>query len=461
MKEKEGAEIIKKCLWIIAVVLLLANPLAGEDKAEYIIGISKDEGPSTVISLQSLQQAKLKVEVKNKAKADDKVKDGTNVTTVCDPKCAELITIEQSSMPTRDGHAIFTITAKDRAGSQILSFNADGIKTVPVKINVIKPTYTMTVKGTEAGKARDLKIGEDNLIEVEIKEGNAPVTDGVEVQAIIEKDDQRFFKDTISYKAKTKNGIAAFHLTPKDVNATATIGFKLKDSVVDLKVNISRLSFYQAIVEKTVSQLLGYIAILAAIGTVSMGLLEALKWNDFIKGITQGLFFRRYLKTTTADVRAIAENIIEAAYGRCGTLGKKLFYRQSPEEIIKQTKAACNDVIKGLETDKPELQKFIDEACSQNTSVKDQTKEPERRIENLNTYFDAVLVEMNARWKFWNQVAATVISVFIIGYSLAHFYPSVHCLKVFALSFFGGLLAPMAKDFTNSASSIISKLKGA
>lgn len=101
---------IKKLLWIIAVVLLVTNPSAAEDKAEYIIGISKDEGPSTVISLQPLQQVQLKVEVKNKAKTDEKVKDGTKVTTECDLKCAELISIEQSSAPTRDGYAMFTIT---------------------------------------------------------------------------------------------------------------------------------------------------------------------------------------------------------------------------------------------------------------------------------------------------------------------------------------------------------------
>jgi hypothetical protein len=460
LKEKKGAEMIKKLLWIIAVVLLVTNPSAAEDKAEYIIGISKDEGPSTVISLQPLQQVQLKVEVKNKAKTDEKVKDGTKVTTECDLKCAELISIEQSSAPTRDGYAMFTITAYDKAGTQILYFNADGVKRVPVKINVIKPTYTLTIKGAEPGRARDLKIGEDNLIEVEVKEGNAPISDGAEVQAIIRKDEQLFFEGTVINKATTKNGVATFHLTPKDVNGTTTIRFQIQDSFAELKVNISRLSFYQSIVEKTVNQLLGYIAILAAIGTVSMGLLEAFKWNDFIKGKTQGWFLRRHLTTKTAN--AIAENIIAITYGMCDELRKKLFYRQSSENIILQTNEACEQIIKGIETGDA-LKDFIDIACPPTIPIPPPDKEEQekqRRIENLKAYFNAVQLDMNARWKFWNQVAATVISVLIIGLTLLHYYPSVHSVKIFVLSFFGGLLAPMAKDFANSAASIINKLKG-
>lgn len=456
---------IKKLLWIIAVVLLVTNPSAAEDKAEYIIGISKDEGPSTVISLQPLQQVQLKVEVKNKAKTDEKVKDGTKVTTECDLKCAELISIEQSSVPTRDGYAMFTITAHEEAGSHILSFSADGVKSVPVKINVTKPTYTITIKGAEPGKARDLKIGEDNLIEVEVKEGNASITDGAEVQAIIGNDERRFFEGTVINKATTKNGVATFHLTPKDVNGIATIRFQIQNSFAELKVNISRLSFYQSIIEKTVNQLLGYIAILAAIGTVSMGLLEAFKWNDFIKGITQEKFFRRNLIIKTDEEKdkkvtdEIAKNIIEAAYGMCNELRQKLFYRQSSENIILQTNGACDQIIKGIETGEA-LKDFIDKACPPIGSAQDKEEENKRRIENLKAYFDAVLVDMNDRWKFWNQVFATLISVLIIGLTLLHYYPSVHSVKIIVLSFFGGLLAPMAKDFTNSASSIINKLKG-
>lgn len=481
---RDMREIMNKLFYATVGFLLVANVSAAEDQIEYVITIPKSEEPATVISLSPQQPYQMKVVVAKDGKPDEKIANGSSVTATCIQECSGLIDIA-STATTTDGVAIFKIKAKDKVGDQIISFSTPGAKAVTTKINVIKPSYTLSVKGSESGKAQDLKIDEENLVEVEVKDGNKPVADGTEVLATIKNisDQTNFYAPEM--KEKTINGTAKFHIKPikpKDGTGLTVINFRAKDAFAEATFNISRLSFYQAVVEKVISQLLGYIAILAAIGTVSMGILEALKWNDFVKGLTQSWLFRRHLVITEAHssmatrffppavTKDIAEDIIKVSYGRYDSLRKRIFYRQSAEEMIKKTQNACSEIIGNIEKGDA-LKQFTDIACppiqstlpsgaSDDEKKAERTNEETRRQNNLNTYFEAVLTDMNASWKYWNQLAAILISTGLIGYGIYHFSPSEHGQKTFFLAFLGGLLAPMAKDFTNSASTIINKMKG-
>lgn len=443
-----------KALLASIILLLFTNSPLAKTNQDYSISLTKPN--VSTVELEALQQGQIIIKLDNKEnQQDSKLLEDVIVKADCDLNCAELISVKEKSVQAMEGYAIFTITAKDKAGIGIILFDADGARALPVTITVTKPSYTLNVKDTDLSKGRELNILGENIIEVEVKKGTTPIHDGAEAEAIIMKG-QGLFEEPPIQKTTTKSGKAIFRLTPKNEDGTAVIRFQIGDSFTDLKVYMSHPSFYKSIIQKAVSQIFDYAVMLAAIGVVAMALLQLIKWNDFIKGKVQSLFFRRYLPRESRD--AIIEDVIRAAYGRYNELTAKLFFRQEPEEIIAQTKLACEQRINDLEAGDA-LEDFIDKACPMNESAQDKTKEIERRIANIKAYFDAIQIDMAAKWALCNQVTAALISVLIIGISLAFLYQDQSQIKIFALSFFGGLLAPLAKDFSNSIADITSKLK--
>ena len=463
---------------VIAAILLSIICFSALGDENDSITVAKQAESLSTISLQPLEHATIKIKV-------PRIEDGVNVAVDCDQACSDLVRFSSKSGKIRNESVDFSVVAQGKIGSQVITFRIDKAS-YQAKIDVTMPHFSLTVKGAAPdGKPFDLMIDQVNAVSVEVKKGDEPVADGTYVEASVQNahglsDDALSFTDK---EVRTKGGLATFHLKPKVEDGTATVQFKVKDSdsTAELNVKTSSISYYQALVQKVTDQLFGYIAILAAIGTAAFGLLEALKWGDRIKGYVQALLFVEHLKqpqsteavpgiihiwmndkNTDADVEKIETDIIASAYGVFDESRRKIFHRQKIETIVSSTVTACEKVLDGAEMGRQNLLAFINDACPMvpiGTDPDKLKKELDRRKANLKAYFEAVQVDIAARWAGYNQLAAMVLSVIltvIIAWTSGAL--SGYSVETVVLAFVGGLFAPFAKDIKTNAGSLIGKL---
>lgn len=228
-------------------------------------------------------------------------------------------------------------------------------------------------------------------------------------------------------------------------------------------------------IEGISGRVLDYALLLAAVGTITMALVELLKAVSRAR-----LFFqRRMIAAWTGGSPAVESELLTLAAG--GPDNAATLYDQPSGKMMGQIQAAAN-VALDFPTVYPALYGFLTEGSSTVGPVADRDRwktfaarmarelpgpgaertqldvearestQARARLGNLVTRrLDALQTRIEYRWARLNQTVAVVGGAALLYYALSTVAQSSHvpALSRLLLAVFGGLIAPFAKDVVN------------
>jgi hypothetical protein len=242
-------------------------------------------------------------------------------------------------------------------------------------------------------------------------------------------------------------------------------------------INLVDLS---AAIEGVANRILDYALLLAAIGTISMALIE------LIKAVTRGrLIFHRLMVTRWVGGNAqVLNELLALAIG--GSENANAFYDQPTAKMLGQLQAASNVALDfptvypalysflsagsasvGQTTDEARWRSFaprIAQGVPTDPAAKAQFEADSRestqaraRLGNLVTRrLDAFQTRAEYRWARLNQTLAVIVGVLLSYYVLSttQSVQNINSATLVAVSLLGGLVAPFAKDIVTALSGL-------
>lgn len=228
-------------------------------------------------------------------------------------------------------------------------------------------------------------------------------------------------------------------------------------------------------IEGVSGRILDYAMLLAAVGTITMALVELLKAVTRVR-----LFFQRRLITGwTGGSSAVESELLTLAAG--GPDNAVTLYDQPSGKMMGQIQAAAN-VALDFPAVYPSLYGFLTDGSSAVGAVSDRDRwkafaakmarempgpgadraqldaearestQARARLGNLVTRrLDALQTRIEYRWARLNQTVAVVGGAALLYFALSTFSQAAQVpgFSKFLLAVFGGLIAPFAKDVVN------------
>lgn len=245
-------------------------------------------------------------------------------------------------------------------------------------------------------------------------------------------------------------------------------------------MDMLKLTDLSTAIQGVANRILDYALLLAAIGTISMALIE------LIKAVTRGrLIFHRLMVTRWVGSNTqVLDELLALAIG--GSENANALYDQPTGKMLGQLQAATNIALDfptvypalysflsagsasvGQTTDEARWRSFapkIAQGVPADPTAKAQFEADSRestqaraRLGNLVTRrLDAFQTRVEYRWARLNQTLAVIVGVLLSYYVLSttQSVQNINSATLVAVSLLGGLVAPFAKDVVTALSGL-------